>query len=183
MKKTLLILAMASAMIISSCAVADKADDTNTNDETQQELNEGNVSMGGLQVVNPIKNYENAQGIADALGFTVNPIPGAENISFSTISNDIAQARYMYEGLEYTLRANDDEGDSSGVYTAASSEETLTVEISGGSAIEVLVKNLTDGNTLLSWSDNTIHYSLYIIGAPEDISTITTSTVLSNANN
>ena len=164
MKKALLILTLASAMIISACSNTADINNEEQN-ETNEPITEGiNTSMGGLQVINPIKTYGSADEIKNALGFTVNPIPESEDITFSTISNDIAQVRFTYNGLDCTLRANDDDGDFSGVYTASSSEKTVNVEDSDGNTVSVLIKKLTDGNTLLFWSnsDNSIHYSMYI---------------------
>lgn len=183
MKKALLILTLASAMIISACSSTADMNNEEQNETNEPEITENiNPSMGGLQVINPLKTYESADEIKDALGFTVNPIPESEDITFSTISNDIAQVGFTYNGLDCTLRANDDEGDFSGVYTASSSEETVNVEDSNGNTISVLVKHLTDGNTLLFWSnsDNSIYYSMYILGNPEDISNVTNIAVSNN---
>lgn len=183
MKKPLLILTLASAMIISACSNTADINSEEQNGTNEPEITEDiNPSMGGLQVINPIKTYGSADEIKDALGFTVNPIPESEDITFSTISNDIAQVRFTYNGLDCTLRANDDDGDFSGVYTASSSEETVNVEDSDENTVSVLIKKLTDGNTLLFWSnsDNSIHYSMYILGNPDDISNVTNWAVSNN---
>ncbi|MBE6891729.1 MAG: hypothetical protein E7481_06860 [Ruminococcaceae bacterium] len=180
MKKTaLFLLTLATAATMTSCVKVDVQGDI---EPKEPEVSMGGM-MGGMQLTNPIKTYENGEEISEILGFTVVPLPESENIVFSTISDDVAQVKFTNNGIEYTLRANDDSGDFSGVYTSVVSENTDEILLSDNTSVSVQTKTLTDGNTLIFWSnsENTIHYSLYIEGTPENISE-TIFSVLQNNN-
>ncbi len=182
MKKTaLFILALATAATVTSCAKIDVQGDIEPKEPEQQNENIGG-SMGGMQVVSPIKLYNSPEEIAAALGFTVYALPEAENVSYSTISNNLAQVKFSIDGIKYTLRADDEAGDFSGVYIAAESEKTEEVSLPNGTSVSVLTKTLTDGSMLISWSNygNTVHFSLYVEGQPENIGEIILSAAESN---
>ncbi len=170
MKKTaVLLLTLAATMSVTSCVKVDVQGNIEPKEPEEQAVTGG--MMGGMQLPNPIKTHGSAEDIEAILGFTVNPLPESENIRFSTISNDIAQVDFTLNGIDFTLRANDEEGDFSGVYTSVESEKTEDFRLSDNTSISVLNKSLTDGNSLIFWSnpEKTVHYSLYIEGQPENI--------------
>lgn len=182
-KSALLLLTLATAATITSCTANDAKNNIEPQEPENQEQNENiGGTMGGMQIANPIKSYESAEEIAAVLGFTVKTLPNAENIVFSTISNDVAQVKFTLNSIKYTLRANDEEGDFSGVYTSVESENNINVLVADNETYDVHCKTLTDGNSLITWSnhDGSVFYSLYIEGQPENLSEIIESAVRNN---
>ena len=178
-KSKILLLALATAAMITSCANTD----IQGNLDPQEPENQGMMGgIGGMQIPNPIKTYNSAEELTAILGFTVIPLPESENISFSTISDDIAQVGFTHKGIDYTLRADDNEKDVSGVYTSVESENTNEVILPDNISISVVNKKLSDGNILIFWSnpENMVHYSLYIQGEPENINEIIDAAVRNN---
>lgn len=179
-RSALLLLTLAAAVTMTSCVMIDVQGDIEPKEPEKQEQTGGMI--GGMQLPNPVKTYGTAADIADILGFTVNPLTDSENIRFSVISNDVAQVNFSTNGIEYTLRANNDDGDFSGVYTAVESEKATEFLLSDDTSISVLSKILTDGNSLIFWSnpEKTVHYSLYIEGQPENIESAVSAVLQNN---
>ena len=163
------LLAMATAASITSCAISCPAEDPNLSETVGGECN-----LGGMQIPNPVKSYSEPEEIATILGFTVRPFAEAENVRYSTISDDIAQVNFSRDGVEYTLRANDENTDFSGVYTPVKSEEYRFVTYVWDECIQFTTKTLTDGNFLITWknSQKEIYYSLYVEGSPKNLESI-----------
>ncbi len=183
-KTTVLLLALATAATITSCVKIDVQGDLEQKEPETQEQTQGMMGgMGGMQLPNPIKTYSDAEEISAILGFTVQPLPEAESISFSTISDNIAQTTFTLNGIEYTLRADDENADFSGVYTSVESENTNEVLLPGDISVSVINKKLTDGNSLIFWAnpEKSVYYSLYIEGQPENINEIIEDTVINNS--
>ena len=183
MKKAIaLLLALATATAITSCGKIDVQEDPTPKDS---EIQEDNMTggIGGAQIANPIKSYAEAEEITAALGFTVRPIPESENISFSTISDDLAQVTFTFNGISYTLRADDEDSDFSGVYTPVESERDLEISLPENRTAVARIKTLSDGSCLVSWShlENSFYYSLYIQGNPENIEEVISSAVANNS--
>lgn len=183
MKKAIaLLLALATATAITSCA---KTDIQGNPDPKDSEIQEDNMTggIGGTQIANPVKSYSEAEEITAALGFTVRPIPESENISFSTISDNLAQVTFTFNGIAYTLRADDEDSDFSGVYTPVESERYIEISLPENKNALAHVKKLSDGNNLISWAhlDNSVYYSLYIQGNPENIDELIASAVANNS--
>lgn len=168
-KLPIFLLAMATAASITSCAISCPAEDPDLGETLG-----GEGGLGGMQIPNPVKSYAEPEDIAAVLGFTVRTFAEAENVRYSTISDNIAQVKFSLDGIEYSLRANDENTDFSGVYTPVKSEEYRFVTYAWDECIQFTTKTLTDGNFLITWknSQKEVYYSLYVEGTPENLESL-----------
>ena len=99
---------------------------------------------------------------------------GAEDCSYSIISDQIAQIRFTHGGVEYTMRGSyshyiGDE-DVSGVHGPFDDAKAKTVPFDYYSDhYTVLLQYTTDGGGLATWSFGSFRGSLYAPALPEDL--------------
>lgn len=148
--------------------------------ETEKEENTENGI--GTQIPNPIKEMGSGEEIESALGFTVKVPDGSMDVSYSTISSEIAQAQFTYGDNNYVLRASKLTDDFTGVYEDFEEAKTITTTISDGTSVLVTYKAIVKGGFVALWTVGEISYSLYSGDeiADEDAESFASSVVMEN---
>lgn len=137
-----LILVSLTALLFAGCTpAAEKKDDPQT------------------EIPNPMVEQGSLTDIKDAIGFTFETLPaGITDVKYFTISDNLAQADFTLNGVNYTVRKGDAIIDNvAGVYTEFKNGETKAN--STGDA--VIYKSNPDGMGLASWKTDTYVYSVY----------------------
>ena len=114
------------------------------------------------QIPNPIVEVEDSTDF-DPLGFVITPHQQAESVSYSIISNTIAQIIFTLDGETFTYRAAKTTDDISGVYeTFDPQPQTLDLE-GPGFTVSVLVQTINGGadGALAKWTFEDVQYTFY----------------------
>ncbi|MEA4869492.1 MAG: hypothetical protein VB062_02505 [Christensenella sp.] len=114
------------------------------------------------ELPNPIVEVEDSTDF-DPLGFIITPHQQAESVSYSIISNTIAQIIFTLDGETFTYRAAKTTEDISGVY------ETFdplpqSLDLAGpGFTVTVQVQTINGGadGALAKWSFEDVQYTFY----------------------
>lgn len=146
-----LVLVSLTIFTFSGCSKpAENTADTPT-DDTQTE----NVES----MPNPVVERASSEEVSAAIGFTFDSLPAdITDVSYSTISDNLAQVTFTANGVNYTVRkANPDIDNVSGVYTSFKNGETRTT----ASDVTVIFQNNDDGMGLATWKTDSFIYSVY----------------------
>lgn len=108
---------------------------------------------------NPMVERASTAEIKDALGFTFDSLPTTiTDVKYFTISDNLAQADFTSNGVNYTVRKADATiDDVAGVYTEFKNGQTKTTP----TGAVVLYKNNDDGMGLATWTAGAFVYSVY----------------------
>lgn len=137
-----LILVALTALLFAGCTpAAEKKDDSKT------------------EIPNPMVEQASLAAIKDTIGFTFETLPtGITNVKYYTISDNLAQADFTLNGVNYTVRKADAGVDNvAGVYTEFKNGQTKTAP----SGAVVLYQNNDDGMGLATWTQGAFVYSVY----------------------
>lgn len=124
------------------------------------------------QLVNPIRSVESPENYSHLVDMRAPE--GAEDCSYSIISDQVAQIRFTYEGVEYTMRGSythyiGDE-DISGVHGPFDDAKAKTVPFDYYcDHYTVTLQYTTEGGGLATWSFGSFRGSLYAPALPEDL--------------
>ena len=158
MKKTVAILfALSLLLALASCKPADPsaAEATNTPVATSS-------PEPAAQIPNPIVEVEDSTDF-DPLGFVITPHQQADSVSYSIISDTIAQIIFTLDGETFTYRAAKTTDDISGVYEAFDPlPQSLDLE-GPGFTVSVLVQTINGGadGALAKWTFEDVQYTFY----------------------
>lgn len=123
------------------------------------------------QIVNPVENVTGAWDFHTSLGLYLPTPADAENPSYSIISDQIAQIRYTWDGMDFTLRCAETTENISGVYGPFIQYDSIGIIIEHRSGVfTVRTKFPTDGGALGLWQIGDFSYSLY---TPDEIEVLT----------
>ena len=137
-----LILVSLTALLFSGCSpAAEKKADSKT------------------ELPNPMVEQASLAAIKDAIGFTFSTLPtGITDVKYYTIADNLAQADFTLNGVNYTVRKADATIDNvSGVYTEFKNSQTKT----SPSGATVLYQYNDDGMGLATWTQGAFVYSVY----------------------
>lgn len=123
------------------------------------------------QLVNPIRSVEGPEDYSHLVDMRAPE--GAEDCSYSVISDQVAQIRFTYDGAEYTMRGSYTHyiGDEeiSGVHGPFDDAKVKTVPFDYYSDhYTVLLQYTTDGGAVATWSFGNFRGSLYAASLPAD---------------
>ncbi len=115
--------------------------------------------LSNTNLPNPIVDAD-AAGLA-ALGLPIDAPQNAQNISYSIISNQIAQVFFTADGVSYNYRAAKSEEDISGVYETFEDVHDVLIDGDGWTAaITVKMVKEADGG-LAAWRFGDTSFSLF----------------------
>ena len=120
------------------------------------------TSEPATQIPNPIVEVEDSTDF-DPLGFVITPHQQAGSVSYSIISDTIAQIIFTLDGDTFTYRAAKTTEDISGVYeTFDPLPQTLDLE-GPGFTVSVLVQTINGGadGALAKWTFENVQYTFY----------------------
>lgn len=124
------------------------------------EMNPADVAEDGqVQIANPMKEYDSAEELSEAVGFTINDISelpfSVEETSYFSYDDTLAEIRYTGFHQEVNFRKSKGEEDNSGVYNTYNQETTVTV-----GAQKVICKGTDDKYELAIWQTEGYSYSI-----------------------
>ncbi len=116
---------------------------------------------GGLGLPNPVKEVADA-GAFQPLDLYIDAPEDADEVSYSIISDQIAQVSFTLDGRRYTYRAAHTEEDISGLYVAFEDEEAGVEADGDGWYASIRIRTVKDsGGALAEFRYGTAAFSLY----------------------
>lgn len=157
--------------LLTACAPADTANDSDEIDDVKNENvetgNDGESSLAGgaVTIANPFVYYETAAEVGDVSGIYLNIPENAENAGFAVISGTIAQATFSLDSSEFTLRASKELYSTAlhGIYDEADVTEDTTLD----NGISVKYSSFSGKYTACEWEKDGVYYSLLKTGAAD----------------
>lgn len=114
------------------------------------------------QIPNPIVEVEDSTDF-DPLGFVITPHQQADSVSYSIISDTIAQINFTLDGETFTYRAAKTTDDISGVYETFDTPAQTQELVGPGFTVTVTVQTINGGEdgALATWNFEDVQYSFY----------------------
>jgi hypothetical protein len=164
MKKIVsIVIALVLIFAFAACKkAADSADQASASPDVVATPDPSASSEPAAQLPNPVVEVEDSTDF-DELGFIITPHQQADSVSYSIISNTIAQIIFTLDGETFTYRAAKTTEDISGVYETFDALPQ-TLDLAGpGFTVTILVRTIDGGSggALATWNFEDVTYSFY----------------------
>ena len=111
-------------------------------------------------IANPIVTVDSADAFS-ALGVKIDAPEGATNISYYTISGEIAGVEFTCGSDNYVYRASATQDDISGIYYELNAQYQMSIDAGNGDEIDATVYAAEDKGIVVEWTYNDINYALW----------------------
>lgn len=121
----------------------------------------------GLGIANPMKYYDTAKDVEDAVGIYLNVPAEAADVSYLTISGVTAQSDFTLDGKEFTLRASNSLSGTAlhGIY----GEQTSSEERNFDNGVTVTLSRLSESYYIAEWEKDGSFFSLSHASDSDDV--------------
>lgn len=110
-----------------------------------------------VQIANPFQAVNSADEFEERLKFRIDAPAGSEDIAYSILDGEIAQADFIFGGNSYTLRASKQSGDFSGINGTLIKSDKIDA---ANDAVLETIRGMEFNYYKLTWTDGAVNYIL-----------------------